>query len=202
MAEEKDAVVTEESEEPKVKHFGEKAGAKRERGALAKTVEALIDSRIGGPIESAYENVFKPMGQDMLYKVLDSIIRGVIFDGRPSYRSESQSGFDRGRGTDYTQYGSRSRTYETKGTVYGRPKTCPDTDIRFRTKSDAVETLEQLKKDLRVQGVVRVADLYEYSGISVGPEDYNYGWRSLTNASIYNDGIDSWILRMPRPESL
>lgn len=195
MAEEKEIEV----QEPKLKHFGEKAGEKkRERGVLAKTVEALIDSRVGGPLEDAYENVFKPMGQDMLYKMVDTITRGFIYGGRRSGApASSDSGFDRGRGTDYTQYGNR-----TRGAVYSRPKTCPDTDIRFRTKQDAVETLEQLKKDLRLSDVVRVADLYEYSGINVSPEDYNYGWHSLTNASIYSDGADSWILRMPTPISL
>ena len=110
-------------------------------------------------------------------------------DGRGSARRQYDKIYDQRNRRDDRTRGSRP-AYEYD-------------DIIFETRQDADRVLDRLYDVLERYGKVRVADLYEASGISPdGNYTVNYyGWYSLKGTEPYPTG-EGWILDLPRCESL
>lgn len=94
---------------------------------------------------------------------------------------------------DYDRRGSENRTRRYSD-LYNI-----DEVIEYKSKSDAELVLSRMRDRLDKYPVVRVSEMYEFSGI----QDYeytlnDYGWATLADAEVVNRrGI--WVIRMPKP---
>ena len=70
-------------------------------------------------------------------------------------------------------------------------------DVVLDSRSDAEEILYRMDEILATYGMVRVADLYEFAGISSNFTDNDYGWYDIRTAEIVRVR-DGYIIKMPR----
>lgn len=79
--------------------------------------------------------------------------------------------------------------------------------IKFDTEEEVDGMLDFLAEHLaQYEGKVTVADLYSEAGISSEHPETAYGWRSIADAVKQDftdeDGVERWLLIMPRPVRL
>ena len=74
-------------------------------------------------------------------------------------------------------------------------------DIVMDTRSDAVETLDQLSELCSHYGTATVKDLYMLCGITHSFQDANWGWTSMAQASV-RTVRGGFRLDLPTPEKL
>lgn len=104
------------------------------------------------------------------------------YDDRPSYRS---------------YYDNKRSAIRRETKMTRRASDCKE--IEFDTWDEAEKVLNQLVYLIHSQyKIARVADLYEFIGISGEYTDNNYGWVDLSDAVI-KPYRDIYILSLPQP---
>ena len=71
-------------------------------------------------------------------------------------------------------------------------------DIVYSSHEDAESVLNAMSDILDRYRIVKVADLFDLSGITPNPTDYNYGWTDIRSASI-SQVSEGFIVNLPRP---
>lgn len=74
-------------------------------------------------------------------------------------------------------------------------------DILYDNRGDAETVLQEMDKQVADYGRVRVADYYEFSGITGTSTDNDYGWRDIRDARVVRT-MDGYIIRLPRAVAL
>ena len=74
-------------------------------------------------------------------------------------------------------------------------------DIKFDTKDDACKVLDRMNREIYRYGYCRVADFYNFSGIShkFNLKLFETGWTDLTNAKPIMEVNGRWIIDFPEP---
>ena len=73
--------------------------------------------------------------------------------------------------------------------------------IIFKSKIDSGSIIPTLERCLEKQKVLRVYDLYLLANIRAKPDDFFYGWNSISDFKIEPNG-DGWLLSIPKPFQL
>ena len=73
--------------------------------------------------------------------------------------------------------------------------------IIFKSKIDSESIFPTLERCLMCQKVLRVYDLYLLANIRAKPDDFFYGWNSVSDFKIEPHG-DGWLLSIPKPFEL
>ena len=74
-------------------------------------------------------------------------------------------------------------------------------DILYDNRGDAETVLQKMDEQVADYGRVRVADYYEFSGITGTSADNDYGWRDIRDARVVRT-MDGYIIRLPRAMAL
>ena len=70
-------------------------------------------------------------------------------------------------------------------------------DLIFKTQDEAEIVIVDLKNDLKKYGVVSLADLCDFAGMSSNKySDYNYGWCNLEKAFV-SKGPYGYLVNLP-----
>ena len=149
---------------------------------------------------------------DILVPTIKRTIRDVIvgsadrvFLGTSS--PNNSSNLYRERGVTYvkrTDYSSRSRnksTIETKATVIDTKPTRTNfglSEIVFDNYDDAAKVLENMVDILDTYGKVSVDEFYGLIGKSIDYTAQNWGWVSLSSATIVNT-FGGYFIKLPNP---
>ncbi len=132
----------------------------------------------------------KELVSDFISKGVDMMLFG---ETRGRGRSNSRRG---GSYVDYTAT-QRKRDHES-----ARRARFDFSDVEFDIREDAIEVLDAMDDNIEMYDDVSVANLYEFSGITPSPADYNWGWTNINAARIELKRNGKYIIVMPRPKAL
>lgn len=213
---------------PELKALTEKT---KDKPVISKTPVAagkLVQPSLGKRVKQALFSVDEEVNLkdyiifDMLLPTVKDFIADIfhnstdiIFYGRrnPDRRRSDFGGYYRRAGgpNTYISYEQfyRDRVNGSKDTRRddrGAPNRISNTDVMFDTREQAEEVLSLCASQIMEFGRVRVADLYEWSGVSGGDfVENDWGWYNVSGARIRyirDRGSEGWLLEMPRAVSL
>lgn len=129
---------------------------------------------------------------DGINNVSDMMIYG---ENRP--RSSSVS---TGRTVSYRSYYENKDRRDSYVSRPSRVGACDYDDIVLETAGEADAVLNRMDECIKRYDYVKVADLYDFVGLSASYTDNNYGWDENTFRSARYERVrDGYILRLPRP---
>ena len=76
-------------------------------------------------------------------------------------------------------------------------------DIIFDSRNDAEEVLDRMDELIEQYGIVTVGDYFDLAGVTGnGYTDHNYGWTSVSSATIERDRQGGYYIKMSRPSPI
>jgi len=169
----------------------------------AKTKKKSVGKKLSNALVSEDAgNVKSYILMDVIIPAAKKLISDIVRDGIDMLLY-GESGRDRGRdgrrsGASYVQYSSYSRRDDRDRPRERHSNRFDYDEITFETRRDAETVLIRMKEILREYGIVRVLDLYDLADISAPYTSSNYGWSSLTNATITRLRDGSYYIDLPR----
>lgn len=166
--------------------------------------EKLAKTFFKGDVQQIRKGIFKeliiPTIRDTLWGILERAGRGIIYGdssnydrdydrrGRPATREDFTKYSKKRRADEYDEDSERDDIYE-----FG--------EILYKLKSDAQDTLDELRNRIDEYHWVSVYQLYEISGRRDDAKwtDRNWGWTNLRDAYI-TAYRGMYLLKLPRPK--
>lgn len=71
-------------------------------------------------------------------------------------------------------------------------------DILYSTRGDAESVLARMQEVVHTYQLVKVGDMYDFSGVSAPYTSYNYGWNNIDSARVAQNMDGTWRIIMPR----
>lgn len=71
-------------------------------------------------------------------------------------------------------------------------------ELLFDTRGEAELVLDHMKDTVAEYGLVSVADMYEFAGLSAPYTSHDYGWMSLRAAGVKRVAGDGYVLDLPK----
>lgn len=137
-------------------------------------------------------SILKTAGE-ILHKSIDMIF-GTNFTGvNQSPQSKPETVWTPYRNIDMPQQTGTLQILPVRSGVYDYKV------IKFRSKERAIETLNSLRVMLQNNGFVSVASYLQLTGQKTIPEDFNYGWTSLSTVKLQSTGDMDYPYRMILP---
>ena len=163
------------------------------------------------------------LAKEIAYGLKDAIVEivnsgmtnafyGNKYDGRyrdryDRYDRRGYSHYDYSRSYRYDDRDRRGRDrrddrYDDRGPRRANPVKFEQ--VECETVAEAQKVLEQCRDLLLGGGLVSVADLYEFSGITTTPEENNFGWdrEAFSEVEIVKTKYNTYIIDLPSPISL
>lgn len=191
-------------DEPEHKEVRQVAKAKvRKQGFFKRFGKTILEDGIESAKERAYNDIIIPGVKNLLFDSVTDILDSVLFGGSDDRsrgfqrRSNRKRRDDRASYRDY--YESPSKEGSRSSKVLSRNYE-PD-DIILKTRSDALDVLNELDFIVRKYGQASIADLYDIVGITGSWTDNQYGWLSIRGSSI-KPIRDGFLLILPRAQLL
>lgn len=141
---------------------------------------------------------------DILVPSLKKVIQQTITDSTDillygDSRNRNASSIPASRVSYRSYYDSNQRNIQPR---YSNSRAMPNyTNIVLQTRGDAEIVLNQMDDVIDRYKVVRVADLYDFVGLTSNYTDNNYGWTDLRSAEIVRQA-DGYLLRLPNPRAI
>ena len=187
-----------------------KGTARLEKPSMAKKmVNFLFSDKIDSVMNYLAYYILGPSLKDLIFKMGTGALQMALFGGNSV---QSQGSYVPGYGyqparRDPIPYNNLSNP------GYGYAQPTPSivgqrmslTDISFDTKDDAYTVLDRMSRDVGRYGKVRVADFYNYSGISGQEGNWalqGNGWYTLGDAHPVMRTDGRWIIQFPPVQSL
>ena len=180
---------------------------RRKRGLGRQVKETFIGGSARGAFEYMVTDVVVPAIQttilDALQGGLERLIRG---DTRPrrGYAPSSNNDPNLGR-FNYQSISAANRGHAPPPQrMLSRQARARGTfdDIVIPTRPEAEEVLDRMYEILHREGEVKVAELYELTGIQTSHTDHRWGWHQLRGARVTPLRSGGYLLDLPEPESL
>lgn len=159
----------------------------KKRNAATKLADIFLPEDRSSMKEYILEDVIVPYFK----KIADDAFHMFLY-GRGS---NSNSGVSRSSGTYYSSIYDPDRRSNVIRTE--KKKHVVD-DIIFDTRRKAEEVLISLKDEIKTYKLVTVLTLCELAEVPSNPNDDNYGWTDLSNASVIMVR-DGYALNLPKP---
>lgn len=166
----------------------------KKKSDLYRLADVFIAEDVRSVKSYALMEVIVPAVKKALYDVICDSTGMILGEGRRDNRKRGDTSYVSYR--SYSDRGERRRTDETRyHTNFDRE------DIIYGSKAEAEAVLEILDACLEQYGVVKVADLYDASGLTAPFTANKYGWLSLRNAETVRVR-DGYIIKLPKPMAL
>lgn len=181
---------------------------RRKRGVGRQFKETFIGGTARGALDYVFTDVIVPAIRDLMFESFrDGMEKWVYGDSR--IRRNRSLG-DRYSDVGHVNYQGMS----TSTAMRSRPPTSSRTisrqarsrqtfdEVIIRSRVEAEEVLDRMFDTLSRYGVVKVAELYEMTGIRSEHTDHKWGWTSLRGAKVATLRDGTYLLDLPEPESL
>ena len=179
--------------------------SRRKRGVGRQFKQTFIGGTARGAIDYVFADVIVPAIRDLMFESFrDGMEKWVYGDSRIRR--------NRTLGDRYSDVGHVN--YQGMSTTTRRPPTSPRTissqsrsrqtfdEVVIRSRVEAEEVLDRMFDTLSRFGVVKVAELYEMTGIRSDHTDHKWGWTSLRGAKVATLRDGTYLLDLPEPISL
>lgn len=159
-----------------------------------KATESIIQNEMSKIKEYAIFDVLIPSVKkaigDIIKNGCDMMLFGEIRSNRSSFgrREEPYSRYYRER---EHERGGSGRRRESSSQRYNFE------NLTFENRLDAEEVLANMEDTLEEFGMVRVADLYDFAGITGEHTDNKYGWTDLRTADVIRLP-EGYYIKLPR----
>lgn len=179
--------------------IGKKKVNKVVNGKIKKKSKAdeLADDFIAQSMTSVMRDIFTevllPSFKNMISDAVKSGIDRLLY-GDSSHRTNSNN--TPASKISYNKYYNEQSAHKPDVPVRIR-ETYDYNNIVFNSRGDAEAVLMSMDELISQYEVVRVADLYDLSGITGDYTDYRYGWTDIRSARIERVR-DGYIIRMPK----
>lgn len=133
---------------------------------------------------------------DIIHRSIDMIF-GTNYSSSPSQTQSNQ--------TYWTTYRNSTSTQQPQGTMQILPVRSGVYDysvVRFQTVDDAQIVLNNMRDTLQNTGRCSVGKYLEFAKAKTIPEDFNYGWTSLSNVYLEPTGDREFPYRMVLPNPI
>lgn len=185
--------------------------AKNDKPKVEKVVSGKVKTRenksrkiLGTFISTDANSVWEAIFMDVLVPSLKKLVsEGVntaadLFlygesRGRRDGRSESKVSYRRYYDD---RYGDRRESERRRGTAATRNRFDYD-ELVYETRGEAEMVLDSMKDTVEEYGLVSVADMYDFSGVSAPFTSHDYGWTSLRAAEVRRVR-DGYVLDLPK----
>lgn len=166
----------------------------KKKSGLRKFGSDIVSEDISNVGTYILTDVLIPSIKKTLLEIIEGGARMALMgDSKPSYRSNETTSYSR------MWNGSNSRSGNTRYASVDRDRAGGYSfdDIILPSRADAEQILDELNDVIRRYGAVSVADLYDLIGQSCNYTDNNYGWTSLSNATVASVR-EGFMLKLPR----
>ena len=170
--------------------------AKTKKKSVGKKLSNALVSEDAGNVKSyILMDVIVPAAKKLISDIVRDGIDMLLYGESGRDRKDS-----RRTGASYVQYSSYSRRDDRdRPRERERYSNRFDYDeITFETRRDAETVLIRMKEIIREYGIVRILDLYDLADLTPPYTAGNYGWTSLTNATITRLRDGSYYIDLPR----
>ena len=193
-------------ERPKVERVTTSKPEQRKRGLGRKFRETLIGGTARETAEYMVQDVVVPAVRDMIFDAFESGLHRLIYGESNRTRSNMPSSYSNVGHVNY-QGMSTSRPTATHQTserkLSRRSRSRHDFgEIIIENRREADDVLELMFEYLDRFGEVKVADLYEMTGIASSHVDHKWGWTSLQGAKLVRTRDGRFLLDLPEPSAL
>ncbi len=98
----------------------------------------------------------------------------------------------------YTRYYDERKDDRSRFSDRGRRDVYDYNEIRFDSKGDANDVLNEMIDEINIYGSTSVGRFYTMAGQSTMSTDYNYGWTNLRTADVLRNRDGSYSIDLPR----
>lgn len=171
---------------------------------VRRIARSMVAEDIGEVGDFVASDVLAPAIRNLIYDIISQGAARILYGSSRNRRVGGIMGSGIGAGpvtslkTAYNRISEGSPGPHMSATDRARHNFDP---ISLAERSEAFEVLEQLSADLSRYGMVSVADLYSYVGVTGAFTDQNYGWRNLETAGV-RPTRGGFLLDLPQPELL
>lgn len=158
--------------------------------------KSLFRRLVGTIVQDSLRNVLDNSVEVELGPSLAKLIADFLKFCIDSYFAGPKGGGKNASSVSRVSY--RSYSDDSSESVVRRTSMYDYDDILFPNRGEAEEVLDQMRDLISTYKVVSVLDMYDLAGIEIDRTADNYGWASLSGASIVRTR-DGYLLKMPRP---
>lgn len=196
----KDTEVNKKDTKPEIQKVVKKGKTKiREKSEISKIASSIVSDEVMNIKQYAIYDVIIPVIKDTLSQLGKGCI-DMFFYGEIRSSSSRRSGSNASKVSYRDYYEDRRDTRRESRPISSRISY--DT-LTWEYREDAVDVLDRMDEIVEQYGVVRVADLFEMAGVTGnGPTDHNYGWTSITTASVERDRHGEYYIKLQRPSPI
>lgn len=180
----------EKEEKTKIEKVTSGSVKKKEKSDIKK----FVDNFIQGDVKEIKAYLLFDVIVPWLKKgFLDTLNKGasMLLNGKAEARSSGDTKIAR---VSYSKYYDEREPRPWSS----RTKRYDYDDIVYSSYEDAETVLNAMADVLGRYRFVKVADLFDLSGITPNPTDYNYGWTDIKSASI-SQVSEGFVVNLPRP---
>lgn len=188
----------EEKENKKVEKVVKGKAVVKKKSEMSKIASNIIAEEAKSIKDYAIYDVIIPALKDGISQLVKGCI-DMMFYGeiRSTSHSRHRSGLNATR-VSYRDYYEERRDPRRRSSF----RQSYD-DIEFDTRDDAEEVLDRMDELIEQYGIVTVGDLFDLAGVTGnGYTDQNYGWTSVSSATIERDRHGGYFIRMSRPSPI
>lgn len=197
------------SERPeKIERVTSAEAERRKRGLGRKFKETFVGGSARGAFDYMMIDVVVPAIQNTLIDAVQGGFERLIKGDspRPRRRMSEVVSSDPWRGNfDYRRASEPYRDSRPSAPrMLSRQARAQQTfdDIVISSRAEAEDVLDRMYDILSHDGMVRVSELYELTGIQSSHADYKWGWTQLRGAKVSRLRDGRYFLDLPEPEPL
>ena len=159
----------------------------RKKSIIEKTIDMFLPEGKTSLKDMIIEDIIVPTTKNIIADIVNSVLFGEAGRSRSSGSSRSRVSYSR----YYNKDDSRRDTRPTRSFSDSYD------DIILENRGEAELVIDRMREYIDSYGIVTVAELYEFIGVTKDYTTRNYGWTNLDSARV-NRIRDGYLLVLPQ----
>lgn len=159
----------------------------RKKSIIEKTIEMFLPEGKTSLRDMIIEDIIVPTTKNIIADIVNSVLFGEAGRSRSSGSSRSRVSYS----SYYNKDDSRRDTRPTRSFSDSYD------DIILENRGEAELVIDRMREYIDSYGIVTVAELYEFIGVTKDYTTRNYGWTNLDSARV-NRIRDGYLLVLPQ----
>lgn len=188
-------------ERPSIERVTIAEAVPRKSGLGKKIKNTFVGGSAKDAVDYMFTDVVVPAVRDTIVDALQGGIER-LFNGENSRtrRPTTTSSYSSVPRVDYTSMSRPSGPVQAPRTLSRRARTMQDFgDVIIPTRREADDVIDHLYEILSRCGDVKVADLYDLTGIKTEHTDHRWGWTALPGLKPLRTRDNRFMLALPEP---
>ena len=159
----------------------------RKKSIIEKTIDMFLPEGKTSLKDMIIEDIIVPTTKNIIADIVNSVLFGEAGRSRSSGSSRSRESYS----SYYNKDDSRRDTRPTRSFSDSYD------DIILENRGEAELVIDRMREYIDSYGIVTVAELYEFIGVTKDYTTRNYGWTNLDSARV-NRIRDGYLLVLPQ----